>query len=103
MPSCADQCGAFKHGIISIHGYEIKSDKDTLIRLPRQVDAYNAVFERATLVSTRRHLSSAREIIPNWWGIVEVNGTHLFGLRLQSIRESRPHPEPLGEAVASLL
>jgi len=36
------------------HGYEIKSDRDTLSRLPDQVSAYGAVFERATLVSAAR-------------------------------------------------
>ncbi len=54
------------------HGYEIKSDRDTLIRLPQQVASYNDVFERATLVTSDRHLSSAKKIIPKWWGIVRV-------------------------------
>lgn len=85
------------------HGYEIKSDRDTLIRLPQQVTAYNAVFERATLVSARRHLSYARQIIPKWWGIVEVKGSPMFGMRLERIRESRPNPAPEGEAIACLL
>src|SRR5207302_5381333 len=45
------------------HGYEIKSDRDTLTRLPQQLDAYSAGFERATLVSAPRHLSDAKKII----------------------------------------
>lgn len=32
------------------HGYEIKSAGDTLARLPAQVTAYSAVFDKATLV-----------------------------------------------------
>jgi hypothetical protein len=33
-----------------IHGYELKSERDTLERLPRQVEVYSAVLGRATLV-----------------------------------------------------
>ena len=85
------------------HGYEIKSDRDTLLRLPQQVKAYNAVFERATLVSANRHLSSARSIIPAWWGIVCVECRPLSGIYLKRIRESRPNPSPDSEAIAALL
>jgi hypothetical protein len=85
------------------HGYEIKSDRDTLARLPQQVEAYCAVFERATLVSASRHLSPAQQIIPEWWGIIEVQSGHTCGLHLGRIRESRPNPKPSAEAIASLL
>jgi hypothetical protein len=84
------------------HGYEIKSDRDTLIRLPQQVQAYNAVFERATLVSSDRHLSSAKKVIPKWWGIVRVTRPD-FNFHLERIKESNPNPSPDGEAIASLL
>ena len=33
-----------------IHGYEIKSDQDTLRRLPRQMGVFNLVFDKITLV-----------------------------------------------------
>jgi hypothetical protein len=33
-----------------MHGYEIKSDKDTLQRLPEQMNMYNSVFNKVTLV-----------------------------------------------------
>ena len=85
------------------HGYEIKSDRDTLSRLPDQVSAYGAVFERATLVSAARHLPSARKIIPKWWGIVEVKKTPTLEYCLKRIRESRPNPAPHAESIASLL
>ena len=85
------------------HGYEIKSERDTLDRLPNQVDAYSAIFERATLVSAPRHLDSARPLIPKWWGIVEVRRAHGSDCYLHRIRESRTNPEPRAAAVASLL
>lgn len=85
------------------HGYEIKSERDTLARLPEQVEAYNAVFERATLVSARCHTFPAKAIIPEWWGIVEVRGGELSPYHLERIRESFPNPNPCGRAIASLL
>src|ERR1035441_1910308 len=43
-----------------LHAYEIKSDSDSLDRLPSQIDAYQGVFEYVTLVCGRRLLERAR-------------------------------------------
>lgn len=51
-------------------GYEIKSDEDTLIRLRGQVEDYSRVFDRAILVTTKRHFDDALAMLPNWWGII---------------------------------
>jgi len=85
------------------HGYEIKSDRDTLERLPQQVSAYGAIFERATLVSGERHLKAARKILPKWWGIVEVVSCPDGRSTLERIRESKPNPKPHPESIAALL
>lgn len=53
-----------------IRGLEIKAEVDTLIRLPRQIDAYGSVVDKATLIVAERHLSAAAEILPDWWGVV---------------------------------
>jgi len=84
------------------HGYEIKSDSDTLQRLPDQVSAYSSVFERATLVSGPKHLGAALKIIPAWWGVVEVRDKNC-SLSLQRVRDSEANPSPDGIAIASLL
>ena len=52
-----------------LQGYEIKSEQDTLARLTEQSTAYDAVFERLTLVVAERHLRRAVELVPEWWGI----------------------------------
>jgi hypothetical protein len=52
-----------------ISGFEIKSDVDSLKRLPRQVEAFSAVVERAALVVGERHCDAAAKIIPPWWSI----------------------------------
>ena len=52
-----------------MHCYEIKSGADKLSRLPTQIPAYSAVFDRVTLVLEANHLVKAETIIPAWWGI----------------------------------
>jgi len=54
----------------SLHGYEIKSVKDTLERLPSQRDVYSKSLDYVTLVTAKQHLSKARKIVPKWWGLV---------------------------------
>lgn len=51
-----------------IHGFEIKSDRDTLKRLPKQAKIYGMVFDRVTLVVGERHATAALDIVPSWWG-----------------------------------
>ena len=52
-----------------LHGYELKSDKDTLGRLSEQAIAYSTVFDLITLVVAEQHLCRAAEVAPDWWGI----------------------------------
>lgn len=52
-----------------LHGYEIKSDCDTVERLPRQVELYGKVFDTMTLVCSSRLLAKATTLTPHWWGI----------------------------------
>ncbi|MFX4263573.1 sce7726 family protein [Pelotomaculum propionicicum] len=53
----------------SLIGYEIKSDRDTLDRLPRQAELYNKIFDSITLVCSQRLIAKAKDKIPEWWGI----------------------------------
>ena len=54
-------------------GFELKSDRDTLQRLPVQADLYSRVFDRVTLVVGSKHAAKARSLVPNWWGILEAS------------------------------
>ncbi|MFL2002232.1 sce7726 family protein [Microbacterium sp. A1-JK] len=56
----------------SFAGFEIKSARDTLRRLPKQVEVYSAVLDYATLVVASNHIAHARSLLPRWWGIVEA-------------------------------
>lgn len=69
-----------------IHAYEIKSDADTLLRLPRQIRYYNQVFSTVTLVVGAEHVIEALYVIPDWWGVI-VAEMDEDGLRLNQIRQ----------------
>lgn len=56
----------------SLMGYEIKSELDTLNRLPLQQEIYNKILDYITIVSYTSHLKHIENIIPEWWGIIEV-------------------------------
>ncbi|WP_025828521.1 sce7726 family protein [Acetobacter okinawensis] len=55
-----------------IRGIEIKADADVLDRLPRQVVAYGAVVDRATLIASPRHIARAMPMLPEWWGVMSA-------------------------------
>lgn len=76
-----------------MHGYEIKSDLDTLYRLPRQLEYYNRAFERMTIVVSRKYLDEVKEIVPDWWGIKTISRDKK---RLINIRKGRKvcHQDP---------
>lgn len=48
----------------SLHGYEIKSDRDSLDRLAGQADVYSKVLDQVTLVVGERHLAHAMDRVP---------------------------------------
>lgn len=52
-----------------LQGFELKSARDTLSRLPAQANLYSQVFDRVTLVTAERHFCAAKKKIPKWWGI----------------------------------
>ncbi|MDH1858866.1 sce7726 family protein [Acinetobacter junii] len=52
-----------------IHGYELKSDSDNLIRLPQQAECYSLVMDKVTLVVGEKHYKDAIPLVPEWWGI----------------------------------
>ena len=50
-------------------GWEIKSDRDSLRRLPNQVVVYSRVFDMVHLVVTERHRRDGQRMVPDWWGV----------------------------------
>lgn len=72
-----------------LHGFEIKSDADNLQRLPGQIAAYNAVFDRVTIVVGRKHLEGVDKLVPAWWGIKLAIAGERGAVHFEEIRPPR--------------
>jgi hypothetical protein len=86
----------------ALHGYEIKSDRDSLRRLVGQAALYGRVLDRATLVVGSRHATDAAAAVPSWWGIL-VAGSSGSGIRFQQVRRGRRNPSRDRRALVELL
>src|SRR5437870_5424523 len=56
----------------SLNGYEIKSDADTLDRLPAQQEAYSKILDTVMAVAGGRHLEAVAAMVPDWWELCEA-------------------------------
>jgi hypothetical protein len=83
-------------------GYEIKTDRDTLRRLPRQVEAYSRLFDRCTVVLADRHLEAALAIVPDWWGVATILADRA-PLSFRWIRSASPNRSIDPETLVRLL
>jgi hypothetical protein len=86
----------------SVHGYELKSDRDTLDRLPAQLGAYSQALEFVTVVAATKHLAELKTIIPPWWGIWSASQEGQV-ITLASQRAARPNPKLSALALAQFL
>ena len=85
-----------------LHGYEIKSDHDSLLRLAEQAVRYGKVFDRATLVIGTRHEVTAPSLVPDWWAVMRV-AVHAGKLRFRTLRRGRKNPAQDPRALVELL
>lgn len=86
-----------------IHGYELKSDRDTLERLPHQVVAYSAALDRATLVVGERHYARVTSLIPEWWGLAVAVQESTNRVNVELVRNGSHNPTPAPASIARLL
>jgi hypothetical protein len=81
-----------------LHGYEIKSDLDSVARLPAQAKHFSLVFQRMTLVVGPKLLGPALTIVPPWWGVMLATPDGFVELR-----EAGTNPKPNYRWVVRLL
>lgn len=87
-----------------LHGYELKSDRDTLERLPFQADLYSRVFDRVELVVGARHCDKATKLVPKWWAIrIATMSSGAVHLRPMIGYPGAKNPNPDPYLVAQLL
>jgi hypothetical protein len=86
----------------ALHAFEIKSDSDSLDRLPSQMEAYEGVFEYITLVCGRRLFDRARLAVPKWWGLQKAE--HKDGrVVLRQLRAPKMNPNRDALSLARML
>ena len=86
----------------SIDGFEIKSDQDTLKRLPGQAAIYSRALDSVTLVVGGKHLDEALKVVPKWWGVVEAR-KNKKNIGLHEIRPNQKNPALDPEAIIQLI
>jgi hypothetical protein len=67
---------------VELHGFEIKSDQDTLKRLGRQLEVFSKVFGTLTVVAGHKHFAKVSEAAPWWVGIMLAADDELTCLRV---------------------
>jgi len=86
-----------------LHGYEIKSSKDNLKRLPTQISEYSKVFQKLTLIVDQKHFEHSLSHIPHWCGVVVVNKGIRGGIHFSKYRGAQLNPQVSAFDMAHLL
>ena len=55
-----------------MQAFEIKTTRDNLKRLPRQVEAFGRIFDHCTAVIAERHVERGLTMVPGWWGVLVI-------------------------------
>lgn len=77
-------------------GYEIKSDFDSLKRLPRQQEIYELVFDHCYVICGEKYAHKTIDILPEWWGVYALSvewdwQTRESKLKFKKIRTASDH------------
>ncbi len=67
-------------------GLEIKSDRDSFVRLERQIRDYEKFFDTNYLVVGTYHVEEALQTVPAHWGIYEVYETAEGAFQIELVR-----------------
>lgn len=86
-----------------LHGFEIKSSKDTLNRFPDQFHEYQKSLEKLTVVAPSSHMEKLAETAPEWCGLLEVDRGYRGGLNFSCIRKAKLNPNTSLTSLAHLL
>lgn len=85
-----------------IHGYEIKSEQDTLRRVYTQLSVYAKTLDKLTFVINQKHLIPLKKQIPGWCGIMLAE--HVSSrIEITTIRNPKTNPNVDPYSVAQLL
>ena len=75
-----------------IHGYEIKSSKDNLLRLQNQLLQYSKSLQKVTFVVAENHFKDVMILTPEWCGVILVIKGPRGGVSFRSMRRAKLNP-----------
>jgi hypothetical protein len=78
---------------LTIHGYQIKSDRNTLIHVEAQIKIYEQTLPYLTFVVTPMHVNPILEITPDWCGILTVIQQPINRINFSFARHEKPSPK----------
>jgi hypothetical protein len=71
-----------------IIGVEIKSDKDSLVRLKTQVKNYERFCNKCYLATGIHYIDRIEEVLPKYWGIFDITRDEEGKLHIEMYREA---------------
>ncbi len=83
-------------------GYEIKSDADTLERLPMQQKCYDKTFDTISIVVGKKYENIIEQYIPDYWGIFIISA-NLNGCKIKKKRNAKVNKNVEANALLELL
>jgi hypothetical protein len=85
--------GACKADVAILNGsgtvYEIKSERDSLARLVKQLAAYRSVFARVNVIASEDHIRSVLDVVPSDVGVLILSKRNF----ISTLREAEDAPE----------
>ena len=76
-----------------IVGFEIKSDKDNLLRLEAQMKDYTRFCDECYIVTGDKHLEEIPLVVPEFYGIIRIYLDEEEQARLEVVREATKDPK----------
>lgn len=70
--------------------YEIKSEYDSLVRLPEQLESYLNLFDNVYVVATDKHISKIEALAPESVGILNLSKRNTLTEHKPATRSDRP-------------
>lgn len=75
--------------------YEIKSERDSLCRLERQIASYRDVFAKVYVIAGENHVDSVFDAVPSDVGVLKLSNRHT----ISRLRDAADQPERTSPAV----
>jgi hypothetical protein len=83
--------------------YEVKSERDSLCRLERQVIAYAKVFAQVYVIAGENHVDAVIDSVPKDVGIMKLNSRHGISILREAVdRPERTSPAAIFDSIRTL-